>query len=134
MRVTIMRLEHGLSECLGVLLLDGCLWCYTLEKPWRDNRNDISCIPEGYYICEKYDSMDHGPSFQVKNVPGRSHIILGHIGNTAKDTTGCILFGNIPGRIDADRAVMNSRKTMAAWEVATHGIDVLTLGIWSVKL
>lgn len=70
---------------------------YTLEDEWRGNQRQVSCIPTG-----SYQAVPHGwePGSPVKfkqvwrllNVPGRSDILI-HVGNSHKDTLGCLLVG-----------------------------------------
>lgn len=69
---------------------------YTLELPWRDNRTNVSCIPQGEYRVTKRPASasakykyDH---LQVQNVLNRDAILF-HVGNYPKNTTGCILVG-----------------------------------------
>ena len=33
----------------GTLTLNGHFVCFTLELPWKENKRNISCIPEGKY-------------------------------------------------------------------------------------
>jgi len=133
MRVSLVRTEYGLTETLGTLLIDGALFCVTLEPPWRDNRQSISSIPEGQYQCRRYNSPKYGKVFEVLDVPIRANIILGHIGNTHRNSDGCILFGSYPGHIDGTRAVMDSGRAIAAWQDITRNIDELNLHIWGMK-
>lgn len=65
---------------------------FTLENPWRDNRKWASCIPKGRYVCKRKNSPRFGETFEVMNVPGRTHIVF-HWGNWERDTLGCILVG-----------------------------------------
>lgn len=78
---------------LGRLFVDHHAPLVTLENPWLSNQPYISCIPEGHYLCRRRLSPKFGDTYEVMNVPGRSHIIF-HAGNTAKDTEGCILVAN----------------------------------------
>jgi len=135
MKATTIRVEHGETETLGVLLLDGEIFCYTLELPWRRNVPTISSIPPGTYDCERYRSEDHGSVFRVSSVPGRTGIILGHVGNTHHDTTGCILLGKYPGQLTnpGARAVTNSAQTCAAFQARTHLLDRIELEIIEVR-
>ena len=64
----------------------------TLELPDNGNQKNVSCIPEGVYEVEPYESESRGQCFWVKNVPGRTAILI-HSGNYNKDTKGCILPG-----------------------------------------
>jgi hypothetical protein len=75
--------------------------CVTLERRWKDNQRNVSCIPEGNYICKRVESekgtLDEGEhagmTYLVQEVPDRDNIIF-HIGNFLKDTMGCILTGS----------------------------------------
>jgi len=81
---------------IGNLYLNGEWLCDTLENPYLDNQRNISCIPEGEYTVRLRLARESGSKdylhLLVKDVPNRD-LILFHIGNTAKDTRGCILVG-----------------------------------------
>jgi len=94
----------------GVLLLNGELFCNTLEPYSRDNAQNISCIPSGQYICKRYSSGRYPETFQVTGVQGRT-LILFHAGNIDEHTEGCILLGERVGKLRGDRAILNSGKT-----------------------
>lgn len=64
---------------------------FTLENPLRPTEVD-SRIPPGNYDCVPYSSEKHSKAWLVKDVPGRTHILI-HSGNCEKDTLGCILVG-----------------------------------------
>jgi hypothetical protein len=71
---------------------------YTLERPWMDNKNDISCIPEGDYeaILHYWDRKDKNKEniwvLWLQNTGSRKGIFV-HEGSTTEDTKGCILIG-----------------------------------------
>ena len=66
---------------------------YTVERPWLDNRQNISSIPPGFYQLGRVDSPRFGPNtWEIQGVSGRSHILI-HVGNTAADVIGCIAIG-----------------------------------------
>ena len=70
--------------------------CDTLEIPWLDNQRNISCIPDGQYnvrlrLARESATRDY-LHLLVQEVPERNYILF-HIGNSAKDTQGCILVG-----------------------------------------
>ena len=101
----IYRVSSNEEQTLGVLLYDAQPFAVTLELPliFADSgktRPNVSCIPTGHYHCVRTDSPRFGDTFEVMEVPGRSHILF-HKGNTAKNTKGCILvaesFTNIGG-------------------------------------
>ena len=99
------------KSTIGKLHINGETFCDTLENPWLDNQRNISCIPEGQYkvrlrLPRESATRDY-VHLLVMGVPDRDYILF-HIGNTAKDTRGCILVGN--GR--EQDAVNNSRLAM----------------------
>ena len=99
------------ESTIGRLFINGESFCDTLENPWLDNQRNISCIPEGDYnvrlrLPRESATRDY-LHLLVQDVPNRSYILF-HIGNTAKDTSGCILLGN--GR--QQDIVENSRLAM----------------------
>lgn len=76
----------------GVLLENGEPFAVTLEDPWKNNAVGESCIPKGSYKCRRVNSPKFGNTFEITNVPGRTHILF-HRGNTTADTRGCVLIG-----------------------------------------
>lgn len=114
MLAEIIRLESTPEAVLGALLLDGRLFCWTLEPPDLGNAPKISCIPPGRYPCAAAASPRFGRAVAVQDVPGRSRILF-HAGNTAADTQGCILLGSRPGTLDNRRALLGSAEAMRAF-------------------
>lgn len=86
----LKRISGTLQAVFGVLMEDGIPFVVTLEAPWLGNHKGVSCIPDETYVCQRVDSPKFGNTFEVTNVPGRSHILF-HKGNTTDDTEGCIL-------------------------------------------
>jgi len=94
MNVTLYRVYQSPQVVQGVLLVSGVPQVVTLERPWKNNRRNVSCIPDGEYECTLTYSQKFGLyTYGVNDVPGRSGIIF-HVGNTVKDTRGCILVGS----------------------------------------
>ena len=107
----IIRDTFTKESTVGKLFINGESFCDTLENPWLDNQRNISCIPEGQYkvrlrLARESATRDY-LHLLVQDVPNRSYILF-HRGNTAKDTSGCILVGN--GR--KQDIVENSRLAM----------------------
>jgi len=92
----LIRDTFSKESTIGELFLNGERMCDTLENPWIDNQRNISCIPEGEYpvrlrLPRESATRDY-IHLLVKDVKDRDYILI-HIGNTAKDTSGCILVG-----------------------------------------
>jgi hypothetical protein len=85
---------------------------YTVEKPWADNKPNISCIPTGYYKLVRVDSPKFGENtWEIADVTGRSHILI-HVANTSVDVIGCIglgmgLFPQLQGVSSSRTAIEN---------------------------
>ena len=92
--IRINRFAQIEDGTFGVLIIDGKPLVLTLEPPWLENKPEVSCIPEGIYDIEKINSPKFGIIFDVLNVPGRAEIRFAHIGNTKRDTEGCVLVGS----------------------------------------
>ena len=88
----IVRTFYLPSKTLGLLTALNLPPLVTLELPWTNNEENISCIPEGRYECSLEKHRVHGDIVRVHDVAGRSGILI-HAGNYAKDSTGCILVG-----------------------------------------
>ena len=92
----IIRDTFSKISTLGELFLNGERMADTLELPFKDNQRSISCIPEGEYkvrlrLARESASRDY-LHLLVQDVPNRDWILF-HRGNSAKDTSGCILVG-----------------------------------------
>jgi hypothetical protein len=96
----ILARKMGQAETLGTyIVMDDNVElyrCCCIELPWLNNQNNISCIPGGIYDAEKFNSVEHPNTILIKNVMGRTGILI-HKGNFATgkqvDTQGC----QIPG-------------------------------------
>lgn len=107
----LYRIEKT-KECVrGILVLNGEFLCHTLERPWVNNKINISCIPAGKYILAPFTGKEYKRVYQVLDVPGRTNILF-HIGNIAKNSKGCILPGMRFGMLGDKRAVLYSGKAV----------------------
>ncbi len=66
----------------GTLTLNGHFVCFTLELPWKENKRNISCIPEGKYELKARFSPEFQNHLQVLDVYGRNLILI-HPANKA---------------------------------------------------
>lgn len=80
----------------------------TLELPYNGNKVCKSSIPEGKYDIGKWCGNNFKNCFEVKNVPGRTAILI-HQGNYPYDTAGCILVGGSRSKdfVGGSRAKLN---------------------------
>jgi len=86
----------------------------TMERPWLNNRANVSCIPAGLYKCEHIKRSASGKyrdTWHVTGVPDRSGILI-HTGNLASHSRGCILLGVVAGRIGRYDAVLSSLQAL----------------------
>ena len=118
MKVTIDRLTYSEKQTEGLLTVyDNCgcvvFNCWTLELPWLDNKQSVSCIPTGAYDVVKRTSTKYKAHFHVLDVPNRSYILI-HNGNYNWHTRGCILVGKKLKDINNDglRDVTSSKVTL----------------------
>lgn len=123
-RATLTRGPSTDEGTFGVLQIDGQT-LRSVELPWQDNRPKVSCIPPGIYRCEITQSPRFGRVYQVRDVPGRSHILI-HAANfggcSAKgyecDLEGCIAPALSVGKLDGQTAGIASGAALSelmAW-------------------
>lgn len=103
---TLGKLYHSVDGTLqGVQLI-----CVTLELPWLNNQDNISCIPCGQYKVRYRFSTSHGKAlYWIDDVPDRDAIEM-HIGNTVADTQGCVLLGTAWGVDKIPTSISESKK------------------------
>ena len=133
MELNIKRIARRETYTIGRLYIDGKYFCDTLEDKDRGLRQDMpvaiirakkrkgtTAIPTGSY---RVTLAVQSPKFSKRaiyqfcngylprliNVPGYDGVLI-HIGNTSKDTEGCLLVG----RNTQVGKVLESRKTFMA--------------------
>lgn len=74
----------------GTLFLYGKPLCHTIELPWRDNRRNVSCIPEGRYRLQWSRTRRFKMALRLLDVPGRSGILIHAANDAATELQGCI--------------------------------------------
>ena len=89
---TVTRFCYGPKGTYGKLSIEN-FDCFTVERPWLNNKVRESCIPEGLYKCKlgRYNKGGY-TAYEVQDVPGRSLIKI-HIANYPRDVMGCIGLG-----------------------------------------
>lgn len=92
--------------------------CKTLERPWKNNLKDISCIPKGQYkVSWTFSPRLMKYTYEILNVLNRKGIRI-HSGNYFFDVDGCIILGDSVKDINNDKKkdVLNSRVTLQKFE------------------
>jgi hypothetical protein len=106
MKLTVKRFSDNGNATLGAFYINGKFEAFTLCDEHRDVKvMHETRIPEGTYevkfrkegsFHQKYTAKfgaEHYGMLHITNVPKFEYILI-HIGNTEKDTSGCILVGD----------------------------------------
>lgn len=105
MKLLVERYKSTTNATLGKLYINGAFECYTLEDEFRAVKvKGETRIPAGTYklalrkegtthvhYAQRFPDIHKG-MLHVTDVPGFQYILI-HIGNTEKDTEGCLLVG-----------------------------------------
>ena len=103
--------------------------CYTVERPWKNNQANVSCIPEGDYKCEPFTGTRFQDVVQILDVPDRTFILF-HVANFPHDVEGCIGLGSRFNSGALEPAVYDSRVTTAEFFVqAGKSFDLKIQGV-----
>ena len=103
----LTRIAFNEDGTFGVLVDEDVPFCLTLERPWLNNKKNVSCIPDGFYMCRRTNSPKFGNTFEVMDVRNRTHILF-HKGNLDDDSHGCILLGEEYGFLSNQPAILSS--------------------------
>lgn len=108
MKIQLERFAYSPFGTFGILSLPE-FQCYTVERPWLDNQENVSCIPEGEYkmVPTRFERGGYD-TYQIAPVEGRTDIKV-HIANTMNDVLGCLGLGLDLGWLRGKWAVLNSR-------------------------
>ena len=131
MRLDLKRICcNNFSPTFGVLCQEpmGVPFAVTLELPWRNNAKRKSCIPDGEYICKRVKSPKFGDTFQIMNVPKRSHILF-HKGNRVRDLLGCVAVGEQFDHLNGELAILSSKHGYNEFMDLVSGVNEFELDI-----
>ncbi len=110
-----IRRTYLLNGTNGEIWFNHELLCYSIELPWEENKEEISCIPEGIYPLERRCDEHFGWHFQVMDVPGRDLILIHPANDAKKELKGCIAPVSIltgDGKGDSSRAMFTKLKSI----------------------
>jgi hypothetical protein len=111
MILTLERISGGPTSTIGLLFVDGRFACFSCEDEHREAKVvGETRIPAGRYTIRlrNWGGFDarygqrfpfHKGMIELHDVPGFTDILI-HIGNTEKDTAGCILVGATATRFE----------------------------------
>lgn len=74
----------------GTLTLNGHFVCFTIELPWKENKRNISCIPEGKYELKARFSPENQNHLEVLDVYNRNRILIHPATSAIKELYGGI--------------------------------------------
>lgn len=131
-KIELIRVAMLESGTFGVLLDENLPFCLTVERPWIDNQVGISCIPTGNYVCHRVSSLKFGNTFEVHEVPGRSHILF-HKGNLMDDSHGCIIVGEQYELLGGKPAVLASGKAFQEFLDRTKDVNEFNFDVLSFR-
>ena len=105
MKIDVKRFEYGDRWTVSKMYLDDIEECYVLEDKVREPSSSPSepvsswkvygetAIPKGTYkVIVDFSNHFHRDLPHILDVPGFAGIRI-HVGNTEKDTEGCLLLG-----------------------------------------
>lgn len=140
--VKIRRINTSSEGTFGKLFVDGEFVCVTGELPRYAGNKDIpnekrtDCIPEGEYQCSLRNSPKFGTTYEVKDVPDRSYILI-HKGNWCgekpkwkSDVEGCIIVGEKFGYLANQKAVLSSSSAFKKFMGIMNGEDFKLTITW----
>lgn len=123
--IKITRYNQDENQTLGtcVVLGDNDLPLYvalSLERGWRNNEQNISCIPKGLYEVKlEWSNRFKQMLWEIKGVEGRSECKF-HSANYWFQLNGCVANGLRLKKLNADNYydITNSKDTMRAFHAA----------------
>lgn len=133
MKLELTRKYYRPEYTIGSLLVDGKYFCDTLEDRVRDLETEekipgATAIPAGTYkVVVNISTRFKRKLPRLLEVPGFDGILI-HRGNTANDTSGCILLGEnkVRGKV-INSAVYEIRLTEMLEKAQTEGEDIVII-------
>lgn len=108
----------------GVLQFEKEKW-FTMERPWLNNKNNVSCIPTGTYRCTLIYWEKHKKwVYHILDVPHRFGVLI-HSANFPTQLLGCIALGEKMGIMDGKRGVFTSVPAVRRFNDAMNKEDFM---------
>lgn len=74
----------------GEIYLNKTRLCSSIELPWRNNQQRLSCIPEGKYVLQIRFSHKFQWHLQLNDVKDRDLILIHPANDAKRELRGCI--------------------------------------------
>jgi len=114
----IWIVEPSQQGNIGILLIDGHSFCWTMTRDYTD---EGYAIPEGLYLYKRATSNTYGDTFEII-VEGHT-LLYFHTLNTENQSKGCVGLGEYPGKLNGKRAVLNSGNTIERFMKEMKGVQ-----------
>lgn len=125
-KLTLTRINYTSTYTLGFIRYED-FFCFTLEPVKKEVHG---CIPLGVYpIVWEWSEKFQDQLCELKKVPGRSEIKI-HAGNSANDTTGCILVGT--GFATSMQYLSDSLKALTKFDKLNHDQKITEIEVREV--
>ena len=129
MNAWLMRQVYK-THVAGTLIFESGDVFNMLERPWLNNRSNVSCIPWGTYetfFLPRSGSGKYRKVWHLQNVKSRSGVLI-HSGNLVSHSRGCLLVGTKMGVLGGQPAVLGSKTALRKMNALLKG-DGFTLNI-----
>lgn len=133
MNVTLRRFGELNKSTMGLLFIEGLpIVLCTVERPWLNNADDISCIPAGKYKVIPHGWEPGNPNhfakvkvWQIVGVKDRDGILF-HVANRAIELKGCVGVGMGVVISQTDSAVQSSDDAIKLMQrtIGNQGFDL----------
>lgn len=133
--VILIRDEIKNNVIRGTLITPNGIF-QILERPWLNNKRNISCIPAGEYTAhflKRSASGKYKNVYHVRGVEGRSGILI-HNGNIVAHSKGCLIIGKRRGVLAGKPAVLNSRTALRGFVKAMNRQDFILIIIGNQEI
>ncbi len=130
-KLTLTRVFKNTVCTLGYLAKLNSFISFTLEPAWKNNKQAISSIPAGTYLCTLHNGTKYKNTWVVKGVENRSGIVF-HVGNRYTNTKGCILLGRNFKKDNNEYVLLDSELAMGDMREILKGCDKFYLDVKDV--
>jgi hypothetical protein len=126
--------SQGTFGILSVSGISGEFTCFTIERQWLENKENISRIPSGLYTLRIDTFKGKYKNYKVLKVNNRTAIEM-HIANFSSELNGCIALGDSISWFSKEKrfGVTNSEKTFKKFMIAMNGDQEAILHIFGAS-